>query len=378
MNTFAPYKVVSALPSPLVANALYAVRVGTGFDLYLVDSSGANAFKINAGDNSTSYLTTIYGDAEAYAFVLNTQGLTTAQLNAWLNSQTRIDQFTTLINSRVTLPLMLADASLWSAVAASTTAMGAVINSTTAMTAVAASSTAMTAVAASTTAMTAVAASTTAMTAVINSTTAMTAVINSTTAMTAVAASSTAMTAVINSTTAMTAVINSTTAMTAVINSTTAMTAVAASSTAMTAVAASTTAMTAVAASAVALSEIAKSASAATSIELALQSYRAAVISTLDAATTVFGKVVINIGDGPGTFDAGGGTSTLYIPTSCYDDNDTVYYVQSPLRSYASVVSIAAHSWAVPVTTGLTLRGVRVYGTGSSVGNVTFNVYTAV
>ena len=368
MSTFAPYKVVSALPSPLVANALYAVRVGTGFDLYLVDSSGANAFKINAGGNSTSYLTTIYGDAEAYAFVLNTQGLTTAQLDTWLNGQTRIDQFTTLLNSRVTLPLMLADASLWSAV----------INSTTAMTAVAASSTAMTAVAASTTAMAAVINSSTAMGAVINSSTAMTAVINSTTAMTAVAASTTAMTAVINSTTAMTAVINSTTAMTAVAASSTAMTEVAASTTAMTAVAASSTAMTAVAASAVALSEIAKSASAATSIEPALQSYRAAVISTLDAATTVFSKVVISIGNGAGTFDAGGGTSTLYIPTSCHDDGDTVYYVQSPLRSYASVVSIAVHSGTVPVTTGLTLRGVRVYGTGSSVGNVTFNVYTAV
>lgn len=50
MSTFAPYKVVSALPTPLVADAMYAVRVGTGFDLYLVDSSGANAFKINGGD----------------------------------------------------------------------------------------------------------------------------------------------------------------------------------------------------------------------------------------------------------------------------------------------------------------------------------------
>ena len=58
MSTFAPYKVVSALPSPLVANALYAVRVGTGFDLYLVDSSGANAFKINA--MATPYWQTQY------------------------------------------------------------------------------------------------------------------------------------------------------------------------------------------------------------------------------------------------------------------------------------------------------------------------------
>ena len=231
MNTFAPYKVVSALPSPLVANAVYAVRVGTGFDLYIVDSSGANAFKVNGGDSSMSYLTTIYGDSEAYAFVLNTQGLTTAQLDAWLNNLTRINQFATLLNSRVTLFSILNDSALMTAVAASQTAMAAVAASQTAMTAVAASSTAMTVVIASQTAMTAVAASQTAMTAVAASSTAMTVVIASQTAMTAVAASSTAMTAVENNATAYNILHTSASGMAIVAVSATAMGVIAASAT---------------------------------------------------------------------------------------------------------------------------------------------------
>lgn len=47
MSTFAAYKVVSALPSPLGANALYLVRVRTGFDLYATDSTGQLVHALN-------------------------------------------------------------------------------------------------------------------------------------------------------------------------------------------------------------------------------------------------------------------------------------------------------------------------------------------
>lgn len=42
-------KVVSTLPDPLAANTVYAVRVGAGFDLYISDSTGTVAHKINLG-----------------------------------------------------------------------------------------------------------------------------------------------------------------------------------------------------------------------------------------------------------------------------------------------------------------------------------------
>jgi len=40
-------KVVSALPSTLEPNTVYAVRVGQGFDLYFTDSSGVTAHFLN-------------------------------------------------------------------------------------------------------------------------------------------------------------------------------------------------------------------------------------------------------------------------------------------------------------------------------------------
>lgn len=38
--TLTIHKVVAVLPSTLTADALYAVRAGEGFDLYLADSTG--------------------------------------------------------------------------------------------------------------------------------------------------------------------------------------------------------------------------------------------------------------------------------------------------------------------------------------------------
>lgn len=47
MATFKAAKVVGALPTPLVANTLYAVRVGAGFDLYCSDATGSVAHVLN-------------------------------------------------------------------------------------------------------------------------------------------------------------------------------------------------------------------------------------------------------------------------------------------------------------------------------------------
>lgn len=44
-------KVVSSLPGTLVADTVYAVRVGTGFDLYISDSTGTTAHPINGVDS---------------------------------------------------------------------------------------------------------------------------------------------------------------------------------------------------------------------------------------------------------------------------------------------------------------------------------------
>jgi len=54
-------KVVSSLPSTLVANTVYAVRVGTGFDLYITDNTGATAHQINSSGGTTPWTTDTNG-----------------------------------------------------------------------------------------------------------------------------------------------------------------------------------------------------------------------------------------------------------------------------------------------------------------------------
>jgi hypothetical protein len=41
-------KVIAALPDPLEPDAIYAVRAGAGFDLYVVDATGSTAHRLNS------------------------------------------------------------------------------------------------------------------------------------------------------------------------------------------------------------------------------------------------------------------------------------------------------------------------------------------
>lgn len=61
MSVIKFYKEISTLPATLVANAAYLLRTGTGFDLYVTDSTGSIAYKTNGvtvEDNLTSTSTT--------------------------------------------------------------------------------------------------------------------------------------------------------------------------------------------------------------------------------------------------------------------------------------------------------------------------------
>ena len=206
----------------------------------------------------------------------------------------------------------------------------------------------------------------------------ITAVAASATAMEAVAASATAMKAVIASATAMEVVAASTTAMEAVIASTTAITAVAASATAMEAVIASATAMEAVIASATAMKAVIASAVAAEKIKDTVQNQREKILSMLGTANSnYFTYTKKNVGNGKGTFDDGADTNTIYIPYTCNDDSDTDFVVYYGAGGNKSIASISRHTGNVTVSLGVSLRGVRVVGTGASSGYVGFHVYTA-
>jgi len=159
--------------------------------------------------------------------------------------------------------------------------------------------------------------------------------------------------------------------------SSTAMSAIAASSTAMSAVAASSTAMSAVAASSTAMSAVMASSTASGAVAGVISTYRLQLVSMLEDSNSGFSKQTTNIGNGSGTFENGGNTTSIYVPISCYDDGDTDYVVQSLLPSPGAyqVCSIPKHSGITNITTGVTLKGARVVGSGSSIGYVTFNVY---
>ena len=272
------------------------------------------------------------------------------------------------------------------AVAAAPAAMQALIVNADAITAAAASETAYQAIFANAEALGAVVASKPAMEAMIASPSALSAMVASEPVMQAIIANSTALNVVVSSSVAMRAVaanavamgviVDSQTAMTAVAASSTAMTAVAASQTAMTAVAASSTAMAAVVAAPVAVKAIVASSVACSAVMSAIQSHRSALLTTL-GKTAHFRKVTKNLGDGSGTWTDGLNAGNVYIPTACYDDGDTAYSVYYQ-NTTTSICSVAKHSGTSTITSGVSLRGVKVVGTGSSQGYVSFDIYTPI
>ena len=231
----------------------------------------------------------------------------------------------------------------------------------------------------------AVAASATAMQAVAASATAMQAVAASATAMQAVAASAAAMNAIGASKTARDAIFARSAALSKVQSSSMAIAKFAigcagkspSSYADIAAVVKDTAAMSAIAGSSTAMSAICKSTIACKAIVAKISSYRSELISAL-ADTTRFTKTAgKDVGDGAKTIDDGIGTNTIYIPVSCYDDGDTDFNAYSGIDQTTNILSVTRHSGTASVTTGVALRGVRVTGTGSSVGRITFDVYTA-
>ena len=237
----------------------------------------------------------------------------------------------------------------------------------------------------------------------------MTAVAASATAMTAVAASATAMTAVAASVTAteairLSAIANNTAlgssfsvgayidririiggaATDATLAAQATMTAVAASATAMTAVAASATAMTAVAASGIALRAICMHQPASSAATSALQSRRATIIPTMNAATAQFTRqanLSMDICSGGGPVSVGSGTHSIAIPLSwgpATQGPETVYTITS-LANSAAIFSGAGNSGLLALS-GVALRGLQASRnyTGGSAPTITYDMYTAI
>ena len=335
---------------PLMARAVSMDRIALG-KLIVTLSGGdcADYADINAVVSSTEAMTAVAAaPAAMQALIVNADAITAAAA------------------SETAYQAIFANAEALGAVVASKPAMEAMIASPSALSAMVASEPVMQAIIANSTALNVVVSSSVAMRAVAANAVAMGVIVDSQTAMTAVAASSTAMAAIIGNSSALNAVVSSQTAMTAV----------AASSTAMTAVAASPTAMAAVVAAPVAVKAIVASSVACSAVMSAIQSHRSALLTTL-GKTAHFRKVTKNLGDGSGTWTDGLNAGNVYIPTACYDDGDTAYSVYYQ-NTTTSICSVAKHSGTSTITSGVSLRGVKVVGTGSSQGYVSFDIYTPI
>ncbi|HBG7052703.1 phage tail protein [Clostridioides difficile] len=224
--------------------------------------------------------------------------------------------------------------------------------------------------------------------AIFNNTTARNAILNSSTAMPVIVNDARAISMLVNNNTYFNAISNNSTAMTYVVNSSTAMTYVADSSTAMSCIVNtpsainkvinSSVAMGKVATTGRALREMCKVESVSVAIAEKMQTYhRTSVVSALNNSS-LFSKTTVNVGNGSGTVNDGLNTNTIYIPMSCYDDGDTSFTAYYGCKDSLVVVpEIAKHKGNVTITSGVSFRGVRVTGSGSSVGYITFDKYTA-
>ncbi|MDB0414728.1 phage tail protein [Clostridioides difficile] len=219
---------------------------------------------------------------------------------------------------------------------------------------------------------------TTARNAILNSSTAMPVIVNDARAISMLANNNTYFNAISNNSTAMTYVVNSSTAMTYVADSSTAMSCIVNTPSAINKVINSSVAMGKVATTGRALREMCKVESVSVAIAEKMQTYsRTSVVSALNNSA-LFNKTTINVGNGNGTVDDGLGTNTIYIPTKCYDDGDTSFSAYYGCKSSLVIVpTISSHKGDAIITGGVSFRGARVIGTGSSVGYITFDKYTA-
>lgn len=103
-----------------------------------------------------------------------------------------------------------------------------------------------------------------------------------------------------------------------------------------------------------------------------INNYRANIKRALEGANIPYNDA--GLGSGSGTFTAGVNTNSLMMTWSCHDDNDTDYSVYHGTGSHR-VVYIPRHSGTVAVDHYVSLRGIKLVGSGSSIGSISYRHY---
>ena len=134
--------------------------------------------------------------------------------------------------------------------------------------------------------------------------------------------------------------------------------------------------MTAVSKSAVALYAISTTANSANKVKTVIQSYYKNVLAAINVANSNAFKVEeAQCGNGSGTFTASLNAPNVIALTVCNDDGDTNFSAYYGTDQNYQINSCGSHSGDMAVT-GVSMRGIKVTGSGSSVGYYKYKILT--
>ena len=105
-------------------------------------------------------------------------------------------------------------------------------------------------------------------------------------------------------------------------------------------------------------------------VEGSINNFSDTIVKTLSSTTPTEGK----IGNGSGTWTNEANKPNLIIAYNCYDDNDTDYSIYHGNGNY-KVAYVSRHSGDKSLGNVICLRGIKLVGSGSSVGYVNYKLY---
>ena len=105
-------------------------------------------------------------------------------------------------------------------------------------------------------------------------------------------------------------------------------------------------------------------------VQATINNHSDTIVNTLSSTTPTEGK----IGNGSGTWTNEANKPNLIIAYNCYDDNETDYSIYHGNGNYR-VAYVNRHSGNKSLGNVICLRGIKLVGSGSSIGQVNYKLY---
>ena len=105
-------------------------------------------------------------------------------------------------------------------------------------------------------------------------------------------------------------------------------------------------------------------------VQATINNHSDTIVNTLSSTIPTEGK----IGNGAGTWTNEGNKANLIVAYNCYDDNDTDFSIYHGNGNYR-VAYVNRHSGNKSLGNVICLRGIKLVGSGSSVGYVNYKLY---